>query len=174
MIQKEFYMKNTVLALCLSTLALAACSKPNPETNPDHNQTAQIEQKAETSTTTTNPAPAPQPTGDTAETSLDWQGEYKGVLPCADCEGIETELELNADKSYELTEKYLGKGDGKESKVKGHFQFDAQQSSIITLDAAGNQRKFFVAENQLESRDLTTGAKIEGALAAHYILKKSP
>ncbi|HSH50375.1 MAG TPA: copper resistance protein NlpE N-terminal domain-containing protein, partial [Bacteroidales bacterium] len=26
----------------------------------------------------------------TSEISLDWQGTYKGVLPCADCPGIET------------------------------------------------------------------------------------
>nr|WP_250850238.1 copper resistance protein NlpE N-terminal domain-containing protein [Acinetobacter sp. ANC 5378] len=35
--------------------------------------------------------------GDTVETSLDWAGEYKGVFPCADCEGIETDLELKSN-----------------------------------------------------------------------------
>ncbi|WP_228146574.1 copper resistance protein NlpE N-terminal domain-containing protein [Acinetobacter sp. ANC 3903] len=34
---------------------------------------------------------------DTVETSLDWPGEYKGFFPCADCQGIETELKLKAD-----------------------------------------------------------------------------
>lgn len=163
-------MKTTLFALSLSILTLTACSKPNPESNPDQNQTTPTDLTSTVQPTTASSTA----TGDTAETSLDWEGEYKGILPCADCEGIETEIELNADKSYELTEKYLGKGDGQESKVKGKFQFDAKQPSIIQLDVAGEQRKFFVAENQLEARHLTTGAKIEGALAQHYILKKSP
>ena len=30
--------------------------------------------------------------------SLDWNGVYKGVLPCADCEGIETVITLLNDK----------------------------------------------------------------------------
>jgi copper homeostasis protein (lipoprotein) len=39
---------------------------------------------------------------------------FKGTLPCADCEGIETTLQLfidntQATKSYKLTETYLGK-----------------------------------------------------------------
>ena len=29
---------------------------------------------------------------DTSKTSLDWNGEYQGLLPCADCEGIEIKL----------------------------------------------------------------------------------
>ena len=37
-----------------------------------------------------------------AKNSLDYIGTYKGILPCADCEGIETELELNSDKTYEI------------------------------------------------------------------------
>lgn len=41
--------------------------------------------------------------------SLDWSGIYRGVLPCADCEGIRTEIRLNADLSYEMTTQYLGK-----------------------------------------------------------------
>ena len=32
-----------------------------------------------------------------AETSLDYEGTYKGVLPAADCPGIETTLILNPD-----------------------------------------------------------------------------
>ena len=33
-----------------------------------------------------------------AENSLDIAGVYKGVLPCADCEGIETTIVLKDDK----------------------------------------------------------------------------
>lgn len=85
-------MKKTILILSLSTIVLAACSKPNTDTH----ETNQAPENTATQTMQpTNTQPA-TPMGDTAETSLDWVGEYKGVFPCADCEGIETELELKA------------------------------------------------------------------------------
>jgi copper homeostasis protein (lipoprotein) len=38
---------------------------------------------------------------------------YEGVLPCADCQGIRTELTLfDDDSSYKLVETYLGTPDG--------------------------------------------------------------
>ena len=49
-------------------------------------------------------------TGDNSETSLDWDGVYVGTTPCANCEGIETELTLGKDKTFVLKTKYIGKG----------------------------------------------------------------
>jgi copper homeostasis protein (lipoprotein) len=34
-------------------------------------------------------------------------GTYEGILPCADCEGIETELALSPDTTFTLIEYYL-------------------------------------------------------------------
>ncbi len=34
----------------------------------------------------------PMSTGDNSQNSLDWPGTYTGTLPCADCEGIKTEI----------------------------------------------------------------------------------
>ena len=93
------------------------------------------------------------------------------MLPCADCEGIETKLELNQDKTYELKETYLGKGDGKAFETKGSFQFDSNNRSVIELDRAGDSRKYFVAEGYLKALDLE-GNEITGALADKYQLKK--
>ncbi|MBL8321182.1 MAG: copper resistance protein NlpE N-terminal domain-containing protein, partial [Acinetobacter sp.] len=107
-------MKKTFLMLVLSSVALAACSKPETPNSAAPAASAAAQPASEAS------APASTlPAGDTAETSLDWAGKYKGVLPCADCEGIEMELELKSDKTYELTEEYLGKGKGNEFKTKG-------------------------------------------------------
>ena len=97
----------------------------------------------------------------------------KGVLPCADCEGIETELELNSDKTYEIKETYLGKGNGKPFESKGSFQFDSKNPSVIELDQAGDGRKYFVAEGYLKALDLE-GNEITGELADKYQLKKEP
>ena len=47
----------------------------------------------------------------TSEISRDWYGSYAGVVPCADCAGIETSIPLNEDLSYQLRTRYLGKDD---------------------------------------------------------------
>ena len=151
-------MKKIIFILSLTTLALSACTKPN-------NDTHQTNKAPET--TEIQPA---MPMGDTAETSLDWAGEYTGIFPCADCEGIETELELKTDKTYELTEEYLGKGKGNEFKVKGTFSFDQDNPSVISLDKAGENRKFFVGENFVEAREMDTGKAIDSKL--NYKLQK--
>nr|WP_214647226.1 copper resistance protein NlpE [Acinetobacter sp. ANC 5414] len=150
----------------MSTIALAACSKPNTDTH----ETNQAPKNTATQTMQPiNTQPA-TPMGDTAETSLDWAGKYKGVFPCADCEGIETELELKADKTYELTQEYLGKGKGNEFKVKGIFSFDPDNPSVIRLDKAGENRNFFIGENFVEARDMNTGKPMDSKL--NYKLQK--
>ena len=49
------------------------------------------------------------PTGDNSYNALDWEGTYMGIVPCADCEGIEKTILLNKENTYTLTSKYLGK-----------------------------------------------------------------
>jgi len=49
--------------------------------------------------------------------------QYKGILPCADCEGIETTVILNIDTvnfhhTFELKETYLGKPDNENNFTK--------------------------------------------------------
>lgn len=39
-----------------------------------------------------------------------FEGIFVGELPCADCGGIETTIQLFSDGRYELTENYDGKG----------------------------------------------------------------
>lgn len=159
-------MKKTFLMLALSSAALAACSKPE---TPNSAAPAAASAAAHPASEASAPA-STLPAGDTAETSLDWAGKYKGVLPCADCEGIEMELELKSDKTYELTEEYLGKGKGNEFKTKGAFSFDTKNPSVITLDQAADKRKFFIGENFAEVRDIETGEAIETQL--NYKLDK--
>ena len=107
---------------------------------------------------------------DTAETSLDWPGEYKGVFPCADCQGIETELELKANVTYELKQKYLGKGKNSEFKVKGTFSFDADNPAMISLNQAGENRKFFIGEDFVEARNIKLEKVVDSKM--NYKLQK--
>lgn len=157
-------MKKIICIAAFSIFTLSACTKNSPSVEPENPP------QANTAPVTTMNTEA-KTQGDTAENALDWAGEYKGVFPCADCEGIETELELRSDYTYELSEEYLGKGDNTEYKVKGTFSFDSNNSSVITLDQHAEQRKYFIGENFAEARDKETGKAFETKL--NYKLSKS-
>lgn len=47
--------------------------------------------------------------GHEAKNSLDWEGTYSGILPCASCPGILTDITLNKDQTFVLTQEYLEK-----------------------------------------------------------------
>lgn len=100
--------------------------------------------------------------------SVDWQGTYLGVLPCADCEGIKTRIVLNKDLSYTIETSYLGK-EPKVFQTKGAFTWD-ENGGKITLADSENQ-VLQVGENCLIQFD-KNGRKITGDLADKYILKK--
>lgn len=109
----------------------------------------------------------PLSTVDNSQTSLDWNGKYFGVLPCADCEGIEYELTLNKDKTYSLITHYLAEG-SKYDTVKGTISWtNSGQTIILSKDSL----KFKIEENQVRYLSLD-GKKVEGELADAYILKK--
>lgn len=106
-----------------------------------------------------------------SQNSLDWSGTYKGITPCADCEGIETEIVLNADLTFTLKTKYLGKGDGKIFQETGNFVWD-KTGGIIKLEGLkGSPSQYKVGENRLIQLDME-GNIIDGALAEKYVLKK--
>lgn len=107
----------------------------------------------------------------TAEVSLDWNGTYEGVLPCASCGGIKTSLTLNKNKTYQLKETYITHKPGKDTFTEeGKFEFDKTNTSLIRLDEKADNRVFFVGEKTLEARDPTTGKAVDNA--ANYTLKK--
>jgi len=105
-----------------------------------------------------------------ASNSLDWAGTYRGTLPCADCEGIKTELILNQDYSYTFKTSYIGKVD-QPSVETGTFAWN-EAGNTITLSGAKNRpSQYFVAENKVIQLDMD-GNKISGSLSENYILKK--
>jgi uncharacterized lipoprotein NlpE involved in copper resistance len=106
-----------------------------------------------------------------SRTSLDWNGTYKGVVPCADCEGIETEISLGLDMTYTIRTRYLGKGDQKALKEKGKFSWDEAGSVITLLGIQNGPTKYQVGENHLTQLDLK-GNRIVGPLAKKYVLTK--
>jgi uncharacterized lipoprotein NlpE involved in copper resistance len=102
--------------------------------------------------------------------SLDWWGKYFGVLPCADCEGIETVVVLNQDNTFVLRTIYLGRGDGTPFETTGEFVWN-DAGSTVTLQGLHNRPgQYIVGEGTLTQLDMA-GQRITGRLADMYVLK---
>jgi copper homeostasis protein (lipoprotein) len=106
----------------------------------------------------------------TAQNSLDYYGIYEGVLPCADCEGIKIKVTLKEDQSFEQEYRYITTKNTNVYKEEGSFHWDAA-GSTINLKGGEFATRYFVGENTLIMLN-SEGKKIEGPLAAHYILQK--
>ena len=157
-------MKNQILYLLFS-IFFFACTTPQEKEKATEKETTEIKSEATETAQTL-------PTGDNSQTSLDWPGTYFNTLPCASCEGIETWLTLNADRTFALKTNYLGLNDAREEIFTGNFKWD-ESGSMVQLegligDAPG---KYKVGENQIWHLD-RDGNRIEGDLAEFYILKK--
>ncbi|MFN4286301.1 MAG: copper resistance protein NlpE [Lacibacter sp.] len=118
----------------------------------------------------TNGSEATVPDMHTAQTAIDWAGTYKGVLPCADCEGIETELMLHKDSTYMLRQTYLGKAAAPVVNTDGNWVW-VDGNTIELLGIKNAPSKYHVGENKLFQLD-AEGKRIEGDLAEKYILVK--
>lgn len=114
------------------------------------------------------PAVARPADAHTSRNSLDWGGVYEGVLPCADCPGIETRLRLERDGTYELSTRYLDRQDVAQTK-RGRFTWHPG-GNAIALDASGFGHQFSVGEGRLSllNRDGTT----EGSQSPNRVLTR--
>jgi copper homeostasis protein (lipoprotein) len=118
--------------------------------------------------------PQPQtgttPTADNSRNALDWQGVYTGTVPCADCAGIRTRIELSHDGSFARSLLYVGRDEQPFDDV-GTFVWD-DSGSRITLDPGDREaQQYQVGENVLFHLD-RDGQRISGDLAAAYRLEK--
>lgn len=157
-------MKKQILVLVLTSVALWSC---NSETK---TVTVHIDTVSSIESDTMHEDSTLLADDHNAQNSLDWAGSYKGTTPCADCEGIETEITLSDDATYTIKAKYLGK-DSKVFQENGSFSWDKTGSIIVLNDVKDRPSKFFVGENTLTQLDVE-GKKITGALADKYVLRK--
>lgn len=107
----------------------------------------------------------------TSENSLDWAGKYWGKLPCADCNGIDTELTLNPDLTYVLIENLEKNGVIFHDTLRGKFTWAGNAINLDNIPADTRPASFQVEENQLRQLDMS-GNKITGELEGKYILTK--
>jgi len=106
---------------------------------------------------------------DNSRNALDWQGAYVGTVPCSDCEGIRTRVELRGDGTFSRSLTYLGK-DERPLDDSGTFTWDAA-GSRIALGNASDAQRYQVGENVLFHLD-RDGQRVTPDRASLYRLEK--
>ena len=98
---------------------------------------------------------------------------WLGVLPCADCDGIQTRLQLHGDdggRRYELEETYLGAAGDNVFVTEGDWvqetrRGDGTEATVYRLDPQGPDRWFELRpDGSLEMLD-GEGRPLDGARA---------
>jgi heat shock protein HslJ len=126
-------MEMRYLLLALFAVALAGC-QPEKSTDLPAAPSAEAD-------------PAPVIDMHTSRIALDWAGIYEGLLVCADCAGIHTQLTLERDGRFEIVTRRLVP-DAEPSSARGQFDWEAG-GNIIGLDAEGDGQRFAVGEGRL-------------------------
>jgi uncharacterized lipoprotein NlpE involved in copper resistance len=100
---------------------------------------------------------------------------YSGTLPCADCTGIETEIDLKSDYTYSIHSIYAGRkstGPGSNEISETGKWMQHGEDTIHLADRKNAPAMFIRTDSSLVQLDMN-GKKITGKLADKYILKKS-
>jgi len=103
--------------------------------------------------------------------SVSWGGIYTGVIPAASGPGIDAQISLYYDGSFELRYHYIGEEIASTVIRKGKFIWD-EAGRIIDLGIEGFPSYYWVGSNQLTQLDMK-GMPIIGDLADNYVLKKT-
>lgn len=108
---------------------------------------------------------------ETSEATFPKPGTYYGVVPCASCPGIATEITLNEDFSYLLKTTSLNE-EYTQATVEGNFVCNQGVVELQGVDKGNTPWAFKVEDGQLRQLNLE-GAEVEGDLAANYLLTKN-
>jgi uncharacterized lipoprotein NlpE involved in copper resistance len=160
---KKTTMKKTPLLTIAAATLLFGCQNRSE-------QTIGALKTLDSSVETAVPAPAAD-TVHNSQNSIDWDGSYKGILPYADCNGIETELILKKDMTYTRLTTYLGRPNAMVGELSGKFTWNKENSIIDLEGVEDGPNQFKVGENTLTQLDIK-GKEVKGADADKYILRK--
>jgi len=99
---------------------------------------------------------------------------YSGILPCADCQGIETSIVLSSDGSFSKHLLYIGR----KSKGAGSNEFSATgkwmlhgMDTVHLTDVKDGPSMYIRTDSSMIQLDMS-GKRITGKLAGKYELKK--
>lgn len=79
----------------------------------------------------------------------DWEGEYRGILPCEDCDGAETVIALYFDSTFTQNVTYIGRGGPYESR--GTFTFEG--GNLLLKFEDGSEALYKVEDGVLKLLD---------------------
>ncbi len=142
-------MKKISILVLLLAIFFVGCNENSTKTNEEKETTDSI-------VTQTN-------------SSMEFTGNYKSLLPCASCPGILVNLKLNEDKTFEKEDFYLSEKEGS-FVTKGAFSVDEEQK-IVTLESENDTIKFAVEDNALVMLD-KDGEKTTSEFAEMYKFSK--
>lgn len=148
-------MKNTFLALCILAFGFASCQ---------NNQESTSATSANTLYDTTTIVDM-----HTSQSSLDWNGIYEGVLPCADCPGIKTTIELDTNNTFTQHLEYLERNT--EFNATGKIEWHKDGNNITLISKDGERQQFKVREGSLVMLN-ADGEESTGPFAEHFVLNK--
>jgi uncharacterized lipoprotein NlpE involved in copper resistance len=105
-------------------------------------------------------------------TKAHWAGVYTGVIPSASGEGIDVKVTLNADETYKVEYRYIGKSDEIFTSA-GKFTWNPEKDTIImNSEREGGPPSYYkIGQKALIHLDIE-GNIITGQLANDYILMK--
>ncbi len=106
--------------------------------------------------------------GHSSEIALDWDGVYRGIIPCASCSGILTTVTLNSDKTFEQYQMYLDEK-GTQAHQQGTFAFTKDGNKIVLTPKDDSESMYAVGESGLIMLDQDGK---ESASGLPYVLNK--
>jgi len=132
---------------CLLSLSATAC-KPQTPAEPD---AAPAVAPVTVQEAPTVAAPPVTDTSSSVAPTFDrkaFAGTFKGILPCTDCSGVDTALELRPDGTYAISETYQGKAGG--AKMQGTWTVEASDQHLrLDPDSKSEaDRVFAIASNE--------------------------
>ncbi len=146
---KEHPMKTMFLLVCWLAVAAWSCSQSTHSTSPEGDAQRDIKNEYPPE----EYWPDDIPDHHNSRISIDYFGTYRGVVPCADCEGIETVITLLEGDEFERRTRYLGKNDDTWYREAGPFEWDVT-GGIIELATDRDPRYYRVGENVLIQLDI--------------------
>ena len=157
-------MKKFIFPLLIVAAVFVSCNGSGSHDGHDSTASDHSMHTAPESTASTDTAAAP------ASLTIE---SYSGIVPCADCEGIETSVTLKSDSSYVLHLLYIGR----KSKGPGSNEFSEEGRwmkhgpDMIHLTGVKNGPSMYIrTDSSLIQLDMK-GERITGKLAAKYELK---
>ena len=148
-------MKSIIILLAL--VCLVSCKDENKKLELE---TTEISKKSEVT-----------PSNDvfSARDSLDWAGIYEGFLPCEDCEGIETSIEIEKNRDYTLSQEFKGRAGDNSLQETGKFEWDKQGN---TISLGERQKLYFQVSQNYLLQVFKDESKVMGDSAIKYRLTK--